>query len=129
VPLVSFVIGCVSKTPTLTRAVIGEPAQLSIGDTVRVSIRATQAGLPGRVERPEEKILDDGTIGLYKLRVAGLTPHEAATEIRKALIMDLYGVEIGEVNVAIVQPHDAANRSQPIRADPNSPPSTPGSRR
>ena len=114
-PLVSFVIGCVSKTPTLTGAVIKDPAQLSVGDTVLISIRATQAGIPVHVERPPEKIRADGTIGLYKLRVARLTQHEAAIEIRKALIIDLYGIEIGEVNVVRVQTGGPANGSPPFR--------------
>ena len=128
-PLVSFVIGCVSKTPTLTGAVIKDPAQLSVGDTVLISIRATQAGLPVRVERPPEKIRADGTIDFYNLRVAGLTQHEAAIKIRNALIMDLYGVKIDEVNVVKVQPDGAANGSQPIRSETNRTSSAAGSRR
>jgi len=129
VPVVSFVIGCASQKPTLTRAAIRDPAELWIGDTVLISIRATQAGIPVRVERPPQKVRADGTIGLYKLRVARLTQHEAAIEIRKALIMDLYGIEIGEVNVVRVQPGGPANGSQPFRSETNRMSSAAGSRR
>ena len=127
VPVVIFAIGCASQKPTLTGAVIKDPAQLSIGDTVLISIRA-EAG-SARVKRPPEKIRADGTIDLCNLRVAGLTQHEAAIEIRKALIMDLYGVKIDEVNVVKVQPDGAANGSQPIRSETNRTSSAAGSLR
>src|SRR6266446_9195821 len=126
VPVVSFAIGCASQKPTLTGVVIKDPAQLSIGDTVLISIRAEAGSV--RVERPPEKIRADGTIDLYNLRVAGLTQHEAAIKIRKALIIDLYGVKIDEVNVVKVQPDGAANGSQPIRSETNRTSSAAGSR-
>ncbi len=55
--------------------------------------------------------------------------HEAAIKIRKALIIDLYGVKIDEVNVVKVQPDGAASGSQPIRSETNSTSSAAGSRR
>ena len=127
--LMSFLIGCISQKPALTASVITQPAQFSAGDTVLVSIRITQAGTPVRVEWRQETIVDDGTIGPYKGKVAGLTPDEAAAKIRKAIIMDLYGVRIDEVNVVKVQPDGAANGSQPIRSETNRTSSAAGSRR
>lgn len=103
VPLfMSFAFECAGQGTSSPERVPNLATRLSPGDTILVSIRSQQPPYPVPVER-RERVLDDASISFYKLKVAALTPEEAAAKIRKALIMDLYGVQIGEVKVVKVQ--------------------------
>src|SRR3974390_932180 len=93
---VSFIFGCACRAPQSSGQVSGESTRLSPGDTILVSVNTKQGTrrdeVPAYLKLPPEKILDDGTIGLDRLKVAGLTPDEAAARIREALIKNMFGI-------------------------------------
>ena len=107
---VNCILGCASRAPQSTGPVPGESTHLSPGDTILVSVSTKQGTRPDEepayLKLPPEKIRDDGTISLDGLKVAGLTPGEAAAKIRVAFIKNMYGFasQIVEVKVVKVQP-------------------------
>jgi hypothetical protein len=124
IPMASLVSGCATQRleskasahyeqlpPRET--VRSNAAPLSAGDTILISVTTKQGG---HLER-SEKILDDGSIGLYRLKVAGLMPEVAAAKIREAFIMDLYGFasQISEVKATKVQLTASPNAAPPHR--------------
>jgi protein involved in polysaccharide export with SLBB domain len=118
---VSFIFGCASRAPQTTGQVPGESPHLVPGDTILVSVSTKQGTgqdeVPANLKLPPEKIMADGTIGLDRLKVAGLTPEEAAAKIREAFIKNKYGFasQIVEVKVVKVKPAAPSNARPPHR--------------
>ena len=119
--VVIFIFGCASRAPQSTGQVPGESTHLSPGDTILVSVSTKQGTRPDEepayLKLPPEKILNNGTIGLDRLKVAGLTPEQAAARIREAFIRNMYGFasQIVEVKVVKVRPTAPANVIPPHR--------------
>jgi protein involved in polysaccharide export with SLBB domain len=121
--LTGLTVGCAgsarqSNAPAKVQA--GDPGppprqndvfHLSSGDTVFVSVEVEPAGfLPALIHR---QVSADGTLGLWdtqRVQIAGLTPDEAASTIKLALITNYFGFIFRKVNVIKVQPPAKANQ-------------------
>jgi hypothetical protein len=83
-----------------------EPCRLSVGDAVLVHVdMEPQLAVPA--ESTSKKVAADGTIGLWgtqRVRVAGLTPDQAADTVRLALITNYFGIVFHKVTVMPVSP-------------------------
>jgi protein involved in polysaccharide export with SLBB domain len=118
---VSLILGCASRAPQETGQVPGESAYLAPGDTILVSVITRQGTrqdeAPAYLKLPPVKILEDGTISIDGLKVAGLTPEAAAARIRVAFIKNRYGFasQIVEVKVVKLQPTAQPNAVPPHR--------------